>query len=154
MSATYTIAHSDTGSLTYWTRSGIKPASSWILVRFVSTVPQWELPVFVFVFLFFFCILWLHLQHVEVPRLGVKSELKVQAIATAIATAMWDPSRVCNLHHCSWQCQIFNSLSEARDWTCILVVTSWVHSPLSHRGNSQCHNCLDYHSFIINLEVI
>ena len=31
------------GSLTHWARPGIKPAASWILVRFVSTAPQWEL---------------------------------------------------------------------------------------------------------------
>ena len=31
-------------SPTHWAGSGIEPASSWILVRFVSTAPQWELP--------------------------------------------------------------------------------------------------------------
>ena len=35
-----------------------------------------------------------HLQHVEVPRLGVESELQLLAIATATATAMWDPSGI------------------------------------------------------------
>ena len=39
----YTIAHGNTGSLTHWVRPGIKPASSWILVGFVSAAPQWEL---------------------------------------------------------------------------------------------------------------
>ena len=29
--------------LTHWLRPGIEPASSWILVGFISTVPQWEL---------------------------------------------------------------------------------------------------------------
>ena len=33
----------------------------------------------------------------EVPRLGVKLELQLQAYATA--TAMWDLSLVCDLHH-------------------------------------------------------
>ena len=42
MSGTYTIAHGNTGSLTHWVSSGIEPASSWILVGFVSTVPQQE----------------------------------------------------------------------------------------------------------------
>ena len=42
-------------------------------------------------FLFkFFCFLGPHPQHMEVPRLGVKSELQLQAYATAIATR--DPS--------------------------------------------------------------
>ena len=36
------------GSLTHWTRPGIDPATSWILVGFISAEPQWEL-LFVFV---------------------------------------------------------------------------------------------------------
>ena len=28
-------------SLTYYVRPGIKPTSSWILVKFISTEPQW-----------------------------------------------------------------------------------------------------------------
>ena len=40
---TYNTAHSNTRSLTHWVRTGIELASSWILVRFVTTVPQWEL---------------------------------------------------------------------------------------------------------------
>ena len=43
MSATYTIAHHNARSLTHWARPGIKPASYWILVLFVTTEPQWEL---------------------------------------------------------------------------------------------------------------
>ena len=39
-SATYAIAHSNTGSRTHWARLGIEPESSWILVRFNSTEPQ------------------------------------------------------------------------------------------------------------------
>ena len=46
MSATYTTAHGNAGSLTHWARPGIEPATSWFLVRFVSAVPQWELPGF------------------------------------------------------------------------------------------------------------
>ena len=43
-SLTYTTAHSNTRSLTHWTRPGIKPESSRILVRFIFTEPHWELP--------------------------------------------------------------------------------------------------------------
>ena len=39
----HTTAHSNAGSLTHWTGPGIELASSWILVRFVSTEPQGEL---------------------------------------------------------------------------------------------------------------
>ena len=35
-------------------------------------------------------------------------------------------SHVCNLHHSSRQFQILNPLSEARDWTCILMDTSQI----------------------------
>ena len=42
-SETYTTAQSNSGSLTHWARPGIKPASSWILVRFFTIEPQWEL---------------------------------------------------------------------------------------------------------------
>ena len=58
----------------------------------------------------------------EVPRLGVKSEL--QPLAYTTATATWDPSRVCSLHHSSQQGRILNPLSEARDQTCNLMVPS------------------------------
>ena len=37
---TYITAHGNTGSPTQWVRPGIKPASSWILVRFISAVPS------------------------------------------------------------------------------------------------------------------
>ena len=48
----------------------------------------------------------LHPQNMEVPRLGVESELQPPAYATATATL--DPSCVCDLHHSSWQCRILN----------------------------------------------
>ena len=57
----------------------------------------------------------------EVPRLGVKSELHLLAHTTATATR--DPSFVCNLYHSSWQCGILYSLSKARDWTHVLMDT-------------------------------
>ena len=42
-SSTYTTAHGNAGSLTHWARPGIEPASSWLLSRFVSAEPWWEL---------------------------------------------------------------------------------------------------------------
>ena len=54
-----------------------------------------------------------HPWHVEVPRLGVESELQVLAYTTA--TPMPDPSCVCDLHHSSWQRRLLNLLSEAKD---------------------------------------
>ena len=63
-------------------------------------------------------------QHVEVPRLGVKSELYLAAYTPA--TAMPDPSHVCNLHHSSWQRQILNPMSKAKDRAFILMDTGRV----------------------------
>ena len=70
------------------------------------------------------CFLGLHLWHMEVPSLGVESELQLWAYATA--TAMPDMSCVCDLYHISWQRWILNPLSKARDRTHILMDTSCV----------------------------
>ena len=59
----------------------------------------------------------------EVPRLGVESELQLMAYATAIATRS---ECLCDLHHSSQQHWILNLLSEARDRTYILMDTSTV----------------------------
>ena len=55
----------------------------------------------------------------EVPRLGVKSELQLPSYTTA--TARQDMSCVFNLHHSSQQQWIANPLSKARDRTHILM---------------------------------
>ena len=47
-SATYTTTQSNARFLTHWGRPGIKPATSWFLVGFVSAEPRWELHVFCF----------------------------------------------------------------------------------------------------------
>ena len=65
-----------------------------------------------------------YLQHVEVPRLGVKLKLQLPVYTTT--TAMQDPSYVCNLHYSSWQWWILNPLRKARYWTCIFMDTSWI----------------------------
>ena len=79
---------------------------------------------------FFF--LGLHLRHMELPRLGVKSELQLLAYTTAIATP--DPSHICDLCYNLKQCH--DPLSEARDRTHLLIGTNHVLNPLSHNGNS------------------
>ena len=42
----YTTAHDNARSPPHGARPGIEPASSWILVGYISTVPQQELPLF------------------------------------------------------------------------------------------------------------
>jgi len=71
----------------------------------------------------------------EVVRLGVESELQLPAYTTA--TAMWDLSGICHLHHSSWQHWVLSQLGEARDGTHTLMDTSWLLNPLSHNGNSK-----------------
>ena len=67
---------------------------------------------------FFFILLGLHLKHMEVPRLGVKSELQLLAYTTATGTL--DLKCICELCCSLWQCHILNPLSKARDGNCIL----------------------------------
>ena len=81
---------------------------------------------------FFFCFLGLHLQHVEVPRLGFKLELQLPATATVTATQ--DPSHICNLHHSSRQGRTLNPLSGARDGTRNLMVPSRIRFHCARMG--------------------
>jgi len=54
----------------------------------------------------FILLLGPHPQHMDVPRLGVESELQLPAYTTATATP--DPSHVYILHHSSRQLWILN----------------------------------------------
>ena len=75
---------------------------------------------FFFSFFFFFSFSELNPQHMEVPRLGVESELQLLAYTTVTATQ--DLSCSCDLHlHSSRQHQILNPMNKARDQICILV---------------------------------
>ena len=88
-----------------------------------------------FIVLFCFSLLFRATSaHMEVPRLGVESELQLPAYTTATSTP--DQSCVCDFHHSSQQRWILNPLSEARDQTHTLMDTSWVCNPLSHNGNA------------------
>ena len=65
--------------------------------------------------------------HMEVPRLGTELELQLPACTTA--TAMSDPSLICDLHHSSWQCQILNPLKgpemePASSWILVEFLTT------------------------------
>ena len=71
--------------------------------------------------IFFFCFLGPLLWHMEVPRLGVESELQLQAYNTATATP--DPSHILDLHCSLQQSWILNPPSKARDQTRVLTDT-------------------------------
>ena len=80
---------------------------------------------FLFVYIvLYFVFLGLHPQHMELPRLGVISELKLPTYTTATATR--DPSHVFDPHHSSQQRQILNPLMKARDRTRVLMDASQV----------------------------
>ena len=82
---------------------------------------------------YFLVLLGLHLCGImEVPRLGVESELQLPVYTTATATR--DPSHVCDLHHSSRQRWILNPLSGARDRTRNLIVPSRICFPCSITG--------------------
>ena len=171
---TYTTVHGNARSLTHWMRPGIEPATSWFLVRFVSTEPwqellcwvlyllnhkeksvkfsfqfflllkQWVLLScrmkwgqfhelisvvwFYFLFILFVCFVFSRAKLVAHGGSQARGriELQLPAYTRATATATWDPSRVCDLHHSLRQCRILNPLSEARDRTCNLMVPSRV----------------------------
>ena len=110
--------------------------AKWEISRMGSTLCLWSGPHRCFVFVFYVCEFELFVQavfclfvcslgphlHMEVPRLGIESELQLSAYTTAIATR--DLSRICDLLHSSWQHQIINPLSEDRDRTRNVMVPS------------------------------
>ena len=69
----------------------------------------------------------------EVPGLEVKLELQLPAFSLGHSHS--DVGSELHL----WPTQILNPLREAGDWTHILMNTSWVLNPLSHKGNSWLH---------------
>ena len=80
--------------------------------------------VYLYLFIYLCCFLGLQMLHMEVPRLGVESELQLPACTTATATQ--DPRHVCDLYHSSRQRRIPNPLNEARDQTRNLMVPSQI----------------------------
>ena len=62
-----------------------------------------------------------YLRPMDVPRLGVESELQLRAYTTAT----WDLSRICDLYHVR-ECRILNPLSKARDRTCFFMDVRFV----------------------------
>ena len=76
-------------------------------------------------FSFFFCSLGPPPWHMEFLGWGVKLEL--QLLAHTRATAMPDPSCICDLRHSSRKCQILNPLSKAKDRTPNFMVPSQIY---------------------------
>jgi len=86
------------------------------------TISWDELPIFYLAFFFLLLKATPEAYRGSQARRQIRAAAGATAKATVTATATWNPSRVCNLHHSSWQCQILNPLSKAGDQTC----TSWI----------------------------
>ena len=70
----------------------------------------------------------------EVPSLGVELELQLRVYTTATAT--WDLSQVCDLHHISQQRRILNPL---RPGIRVLMDTGWVRYLWATAGTPLVH---------------
>ena len=103
-----------------------------------STILKFIYLLFYYLFIFFAFFLGPNLRHTQVPRLGVKWELKPPAYTTATATQ--DPSCICDdIHHRSQHCRILNPLSEARDQTRNLMVPSRIRFHCAMTGTPGAH---------------
>ena len=78
-----------------------------------------------FCFVFPFCLFRAILKAYESSQ--ARGRIRAVTTTTATTTATPDPSHIFDLYHSSWQCWILNPLSEARDWTYVLMDTSLVH---------------------------
>ena len=114
--------------------------TSWIL----NLLPNQGTPSFLcFCFLFFFFFLRPHPKYMEVPRLGVESELQLPPYTTA-ATLSHSHSNATSVIQATsgtytaalQQHWILKPLSEGRDRTLILMDTSQFLNPLSPNRNS------------------
>ena len=90
-----------------------------------------------------------HPQHMEIPTLGVSSELQLPAYTTA--TAMPEASRVCDLQHSSKQRQILNPLSKARDPTHNVMVPNQIRFRCATTGTPKFSIDLNISKHLANL---
>ena len=77
-----------------------------------------------------------------------RGRIRAAAVSLCHSNSNSDLSCVCNLHHSSWQCWILSSLSEAWDWTRILMDTSRVVSTVPQQNSPLLFNFL-YSSLMI-----
>ena len=79
---------------------------------------------YLLIYFFVFCLF----QGIPTAYGGSQARGLIGAVAASLATAtaMPDPSCICDLYQSSQQHQILNLLSEASDQTCNLIVPSWI----------------------------
>ena len=93
------------------------------------------------VFLFCFVLFCLLFRATVYGSSQVRGQDQLPTCATA--TAMPDPSHICDLRHSSLQLWIPDPLSEARDRTCKLMDISWICSHYATTGTS--NSCILVH---------
>ena len=90
-----------------------------------------------FVFFFFFIFFLKKATPVAYASSWARGGIRGAATAYATATAMLDPSSICDLRHSMRQSQVLNPPSKARDQTVSSERLCWVLNPLSHNRNSK-----------------
>ena len=85
-------------------------------------------------FLFSFLCLLLRAAPVAYGHCQERGWIRAVAAGLRHSNVRSEPS-LWPIPHLMW-CQILNPTSEARDWNCILMDTSWVLNLLSHNGNT------------------
>ena len=143
-----TVTHGNAGSLIHWVKPGIELASSGILVRFTTSESPRELQELHFGLTFVSSIRFSPTLFFGVLTSSCPRPFVEQTVCQWTVSANW----ICDLHHCSWQCQILNPLSKARDQTQVPVDTRHVHYCWTMMGTPQNH-CLDYCSFAYSFEI-
>ena len=81
----------------------------------ICNIVLWTYGEGVLIYRVFFFFSGSHLQHMEVPKLGIKLEMQLLADTTVTL----DLSHICDLCCSLQQCQILNPLSKPKNWTCI-----------------------------------
>ena len=94
-SMTYTTAQGNAKSPTHWVRPRIKPTSLWILVRFITLWAKIGTPFF-FKKIFIYLFIYFHSCICGIWKFLARSQVRPAAEAYATATAISDPSRICN----------------------------------------------------------
>ena len=109
--------------------------------------------VLTFFFFFFFFLLFRAAPTacIGFQGLGLKSELQLLAYTTATAT--WDMSHICSLHHSSRQHRIPNPLSRARDRIRNLMVPCQICFRCTTSGTSRCDNICKFFILMIKLNI-
>ena len=143
--STYTIAHSNTGSLTHWGRPGIEPVSSWILVGFITIEPQQEFPGFLLNMAHFpnFCysnFLWLWDCQPEAPPTGLVFSVKLEKWRDSKRIPLLNPNtgvQIIRLKRWSSLAHVLEEFGKDFKSFCKIVFSQWKYYTLQPAHTTQ-----------------